>query len=807
MIKATRKLKSLVFSMNRGYRNTPDVYGGVNPIGENQALQKVITEFDHISSPIEREWLEKEYQALNTTPLPVSVQLTTLKMLQMSESFEHFVQKKFSNYKRYSGEGVESLTPCLYAICQEYKLRPSSLVLSLAHRGKLAVLVSLMNYPLRNLFWKIKGNSILPSELNTHQYYFIDDIATHIALTTERPEFQGMKISMVHNPSHLEIGGGVGMGKTRSKQDQGTEAMHVWVHGDAGLSGQGVVYELTQMAHLENYKVNGTIHIVANNQLGFTATEKEGRSSKYCTDVFKIIEAPIVHVNAMSPDDVTKLSILAVRYRNKFHNDFAIDLVGYRKYGHNEVDDPTFTSPGMYKNIKNLKGVTYEYSQELINKGITTQSYIDKLKKNLDQHLNAELSFSEIQNLEKDENGWLKVDSFKEQWKGFTPIHNTNKIVTGYSEEKLQDICRLSTTYPEWFKPHPILKKQLENRLENFKNSKIDWSTAESLAIGSLLKDGYSVRLSGEDVIRGTFSQRHLGFYCQDTEKLFIPFKDIKEGKLTIVNSLLSELGVLGFEYGYSIDHPNNLVLWESQFGDFANMSQSIIDTYVASGESKWLRQSGLVLLLPHGQEGQGPDHSSARLERALELVNDSTSSQLNIQVANCVYPSNYFHLLRSLMLRNFKRPLILGTPKSGLRNKFAISHLDDFNELSEFKPVILKNQGKGSKVLFVCNGKVYLDLLGQFENISIALIEELAPFPFNQLEKTVREEGKPIAWVQEEPRNLGVYNFAKQHLEKIDHNLQVISRPGLSASAIGNSVDNKAYQDIIYAQVSDLLS
>lgn len=801
--------KAQLATVCRGFRNRGDIYGAVNPLNDaDPKSPKIILEAAHITNKAEQDWVLEEFSKSIDTPLPLAQRLNALRMVTMAETFEHYLHKKFSQYKRYSGEGMESLVPCLYSICQGYHTPdPSSLVLTIAHRGKLAVLASLMNYPLRNLFWKIKGKSLIPDEVNKDVYYYPDDIATHIAVTAERSELKGLKISMLHNPSHLEIGGSVGMGKTRAKIDRGHEAMHVWVHGDAALAGQGVVYEVTQMAHLHKFRIGGTLHVVANNQIGFTANEATGRSSPYCTDLFKIIESPVVHVNALSVDDVVKMSYLSVAYRKKWGNDFVIDMVGYRKYGHNEVDDPTFTNPLMYKKIRQLNGCGTEYAQELIKEGVISQEYVDKIKSGLEDHLNKEFEKADLKHLPKDEKNWLKVDSFQSQWKGFTPIHNKNKVDSGYSKEKLEEIYKLICTVPEDIKAHSILKKNLLGRLESLKKNHVDWATAELLAMGSLLQQGFNVRLSGEDVIRGTFSQRNIGFFCQDTEKLHIPLSQLSPGKLFVVNSLLAELGVLGFEYGYAMDNPKNLVMWEAQFGDFANMAQPIIDTYIASGEAKWMRQSGLTILLPHGQEGQGPDHSSAGLEKYLNLVNDPLSTQLNIQVANLVYPANYFHLLRSSMLRDFRRPLIIGTPKSGLRNKLAVSAIEDFSENSQFKPVIVNNQGNGSKTLFVCNGKVYLDLLAHFPNISIMLIEELAPLPFDEMKENIQKIGKNVVWVQEEPINIGVYGYIRPYLEKICGEVQVVARPSLSASATGSSNDFKIQQDKLYEKISSYLN
>ena len=790
--------------LSRSYHLPSDIYKSISPLNPSASGPKSLLEFQHISNAEERAWLESEYQKLNTTPMPIAQKLNTLRMIQMSETFEHFVHKKFGTYKRYSGEGTESLVPSLHSVFNSYYPFGESIILTIAHRGKLAVLSSLMNYPLRNLFYKIKGNSLMPEEVNRGTYYYLDDIATHIAVTAEKPEMKGLKVSMLHNPSHLEIGGGVGMGKTRAKIDRGAKAMHVWVHGDAALSGQGVVYELTQMAHLEKFGVGGTLHVVANNQLGFTANESMGRSTAYCTDVFKIIEAPVIHVNAMAVEDVVKVSSLAVNYRNKFSNDVVIDLVGYRRYGHNEVDDPTFTNPLMYKTIRQLSGAASSYASQLISEGVTTQEYIDKLKLQLETHLNKELSLSSIENLDKTGEGQLKIDSFKGQWSGFTPIHNTKPLISGYDPDKLREICRVSTSVPPSFKIHPILMKNLQARNEAVNSDKVDWATAEILAFGSLAKDGFNVRLCGEDSIRGTFSQRQIGVYCQETEKYALPLA--KLGNVSVVNSILSELAVVGFEYGYALDHPKNLVLWEAQFGDFANMAQPIIDTYVASGEAKWMRQSGLVMLLPHGQEAQGPDHSSAQIERYLGLVNNPLSTQVNIEVYNMVHPSNYFHLLRRSMLRDFRRPIIVATPKSALRNKLAVSSLSEFNESSSFNPVIFKNSGNGSKKLVICSGKVSLDLLTQFKDISLAVIEQLAPLPLDEIVSIVNKTQKEVVWVQEEPKNFGVYNWIRPYLEEKFGKVQVVARPEISANAVGNSIDYKDHQDKFYQEISRVI-
>jgi len=764
-------------------------------------------EFEHVSSQ-EQDWLYSRYEELMLHPLSPSQKLNTFRLLQMAESFESFCQKKFSTYKRYSGEGIESLVPALYSIFQTYKTESDSwVVLNIAHRGKLAVLVSLMGYPMRNLFYKIKGNSLMPPELNKDYYYFVDDISTHIAVTHMRSELKPLRVSMLHNPSHLEVGGAVSMGKTRSKQDGGFKAMNVSVHGDASLGGQGVVYELAQMSHLPDFQVGGSLHLVANNQLGFTTPENLGRSTPYCTDVFKIIGAPVVHVNAMCPEEAVKVCQLAVEYRNKFNKDFAVDLVGYRKYGHNEVDEPGITNPKMYQIIRKMEGCTQSYARKLKEEGILSENVYQKTKSQLEEALNTEFSNANFENLEKDQRGWLKIDSFREQWKSMSPLHSNKVIQTGREIDHLKSIAEASVKVPSNLKLHPILQKgHISNRLKNLEKNLVDWSTAEAMAVGSLLEEGFNVRICGEDSIRGTFTHRNAGFFCQETEEVYFPLKQL--GNFSVVNSLLSELGVLGFEYGYSLDNPKNLVMWEAQFGDFSNMGQGIMDQFISSGESKWLRQSGMVLLLPHGQEGMGPDHSSARIERALEAVNDFEAQQVNLEVVNNVIPANYFHLLRRQVLRDFRRPLVIATPKSGLRHKLAISQIEELGPGTYFKPAILNTLGSGSKKLLVCSGKVYLEILNSNKDLSVLLLEQLAPFPKDYLSELLGSRNfEEVVWVQEEPQGQGAMNFVVPLLSKFfDKEVQVISKPPLSAASEGNKCDFDNHMKDLHEKISKSL-
>ncbi|CAG9311778.1 unnamed protein product [Blepharisma stoltei] len=790
----------------------------INPLkyqrpGKDLYNGPVKAEFDHVFTQAEKDWLNTNYESFMTTPLNPSQKINIFRQLQMCNSFEEFMQKKFSSYKRFSGEGMESFIPLTFSIIEaQYNLHPqSSAILSFHHRGKLALLTSFMNYPLRNVFWNIQGNSLMPPELNDSCYYFTDDVSQMISTTFERKEFKGMKISMIHRPAHLEIGGTLAIGKTRSKIDSGKEALHLWYHGDAAVSGQGIIYEAAQMANLPDFSINGTMHMILNNQIGFTTGEENLRSTKHCTDVYKVIGAPIVHVNVLSPEEACKMGKLGILYRNKFKKDFVVDLIGYRKYGHNELDNPSFTNPLMYKSIKNIKQAAALYAEELINEGTFTEAVYNKIRKQLDDHLQKEYEESLQGNVIKYENNWV-IDSFRGSWQNMTPLHNKTHIESGYDTQKLKEIAELSVKVPEDFKIHPIIAKgHISGRLENLAKNKVDWATAEAMAIGSLLQEGFNVRICGEDTIRGTFSQRHAGFYCQETEKLHIPFQDIKPGKFRAVSSLLSEFAVLGFEVGYSMDDPNNLVLWEAQFGDFANMAQPMIDLFIAGGEARWIRQNGIVVLLPNGQEGMGPDHSSARIGRALELVNNTQSTQFNMRVVNSVIPANYFHLLREQVHRKFRIPCILGTPKSGLRNKFAISEIDSLAPGTKFQPFFFNDLNGGSEKLFICNGKIYLDLLQQFQNdkISILLIEELSPFPFDQLNNELKRRGFPkqAIWVQEEPENVGLFRYIEPQLRKLFIGpIELVSRPGMSCSSDGNSVDFKLHQEAIYSAVKERL-
>lgn len=762
-----------------------------NPI-DDPYLGPIGVEFEHTQHDL-KEWLYSQYESAYNTPLSHSDRINTMRLLLMAEKFEQYLHLKKATYKRYSGEGLEALVPAVSSMMTVHAKEPNAAVVtSVGHRGKLALSASLLKYPVSDLLWKISGNSNLPED-----GYFLDDIATHLANTTTIAELNNLRVSQTHNPSHLEVQGAVGAGKTRAKRDDGTDAMHIWVHGDAAVSAQGVVYETLQLADLKDFSIGGTLHIIANNQIGFTTEGTEGRSSRHCTDIFKVIEAPILHVNAYCPEAVVKASRFAAEYRKLFKRDFVIDLVGFRKYGHNEVDDPTITNPRMYHDVKMLEGVGSAYARRLISSGLVSQSLRDNIVKKIEAHLTTEFT-----NFEASKPSWEKFTSesskgssaFNGKWTGFGPARSTDHLITGYSLEKLRQIAEASVAVPSDFELHNVIKRVfVDGRRNQIKTGQISWATAEALAFGSLLEQGYNVRISGQDVLRGTFAQRHAAIFCQQTGRKAVPLSNIGTGRFAAVNSPLSEVGVVGFEFGYSWENPKNLVLWEAQFGDFANCAQAIFDQYLTNSEAKWLRQSGMVLLLPHGQEGMGPEHSSGRVERFLQQVNDPMQEPTNITVAWPVFPASYFHLLRRQMLRTYRTPLVIMTPKSGLRHKLAVSKFEDFDETTSFKPVVKTDLNGGSnQTIILCCGKIYLDIVQAFAEkaVTVVAIEQLAPFPKRELVDVLESfKGKHVVFAQEEPANCGALAYMSSILSSItDKELHFISRLGCSASATGHT-------------------
>jgi 2-oxoglutarate dehydrogenase E1 component len=658
------------------------------------------------------------------------------------------------------------------------------IVLGMAHRGRLNVLANVMGKPHRAIFNEFKGGSWKPEEVEGS-----GDVKYHLGASSDRT-FDGnnVHLSLTANPSHLEIVDPVVLGKVRAKQDQHgctpgerTPVLPLLIHGDAAFAGQGVVAECFGLSGLKGHRTGGSIHFVINNQIGFTTNPRYSRSSPYCSDVARMIEAPILHVNGDDPEAVVHCAKIAVEFRQKFQKPVVIDMFCYRRFGHNEADEPLFTQPIMYKKIKSHPSVTEIYSKRLAEEGVISADEVESMKKAFREKLEDEYKAAE---------GYKpnKADWLDGRWAGLGFAEDdARRGKTGVDIEKLKEIGRRVTTLPSDFNAHKTIVKLLERRREMVeRGTGIDWAMAEHLAFGSLVAEGYPVRLSGQDCERGTFSQRHAVIIDQDSERRYTPLRHVTPDQMRfeVINSMLSEEAVLGFEYGYSLAEPNALTLWEAQFGDFANGAQVVFDQFISSGERKWLRMSGLVCLLPHGYEGQGPEHSSARLERFLQL-----SAEDNWQVANCTTPANYFHILRRQLHRNFRKPLILMTPKSLLRHKRVLSRIEEFGPGTTFHRILWDDAEclKGEKIklkpdaemrrVILCSGKVYYDLYeareaANIDDVYILRIEQLYPFPARAiLHEVARFKNADLIWCQEEPRNMGAWTYIEPNLQWVlDH-------------------------------------
>jgi len=654
------------------------------------------------------------------------------------------------------------------------------IALGMAHRGRLNVLSQVMHKPHRVIFHEFKGGSASPDEVDGS-----GDVKYHLGASSDR-EFDGnsVHLSLTANPSHLEIVDPVVLGKVRAKQDQlndvieRSKALALLIHGDAAFAGQGVVAECFGLSGLRGHRTGGSLHFIVNNQIGFTTYPRYSRSSPYPSDVAKLVEAPIFHVNGDDPEAVVFCAKVATEYRQKFHKPVVIDMFCYRRFGHNEGDEPSFTQPIMYRLIRSHPTTLQIYANKLIAEGIVTQGEVDKMRADWRQRLDAE--FDAGQSYSANKADWLDG-----RWSGVKAAQDTDDArrgQTGVELARLRQIGERITAVPEGFNIHKTILRFLDNRRAAIESGDaIDWSTAEALAFASLLDDGFPVRLSGQDSERGTFSQRHSVLIDQQTEARYIPLNHVREGqaRYEVINSMLSEEAVLGFEYGYSLAEPNALVLWEAQFGDFANGAQVVFDQFISAGERKWLRMSGLVCMLPHGYEGQGPEHSSARLERYLQLCAED-----NMQVVVCTTPANFFHALRRQLKRDFRKPLIAMTPKSMLRNKRAVSNLEAFGPGTTFHRLLWDHAEthKGEKItlatddkirrVVLCSGKVYYDLYDEREkrgidDVYLLRIEQLYPFPAKALLKELsRFKQAEIVWCQEEPKNMGAWSFVETYLE-----------------------------------------
>ncbi len=734
---------------------------------------KIGLEYMHINDLEERRFLQErmEGRAAEIRFTPEGKQAILAKVIE-AEQWEKFLARKYVGTKRFGLDGGESAIPALEAVIKYGgQMGVEEIAIGMAHRGRLNVLSNVMGKPYRAIFSEFAGGASNPEDVGGS-----GDVKYHLGTSSDR-EFDGVKVhlSLIPNPSHLEAVDPVVLGKARASQvargdEDGSAVLPVLLHGDAAFAGQGIVAEVFALSGLPGYGTGGTLHFIINNQVGFTTSPQFARSSPYPSDVAKMVQAPILHVNGDDPEAVTFACKLAIEYRQTFKRDIVIDMWCYRRFGHNEGDEPSFTQPLMYAAIRKHPPVSEIYAARLIDEGVIGRGWaeerIAEFTRTLEDEFEAAKSY--LPN---------KADWFEGRWAGLgrpdTPVTERRNAATAVDEETAREIGRVLTTVPGHLGVHKTLQRILDARAEMFESGEgFDWATAEALAFGTLVREGFQVRLSGQDSARGTFSQRHSVWVDQKDGHKYIPLCHVEGGRFEVRDSPLSEFGVLGFEYGYALSDPRTLVLWEAQFGDFANGAQVIIDQFISSGEAKWLRANGLVMLLPHGYEGQGPEHSSARPERYLQLCAED-----NMQVANCTTPANYFHILRRQMHRDFRKPLIILTPKSLLRHKLAVSSLADFTGESHFMRILSDldpPKDEEVKRLVLCSGKLAYELMEARDkagdrNTSIVRIEQLYPFPSEplvvRLKRMVNLE--EVVWAQEEPQNQGYWNFLDWRIEK----------------------------------------
>ena len=785
-------------------------------------------EFVHISDPAEKAWIQERIEGPDKEiSFTNEGKRAILNKLVEAEGFEKFFDVKYTGAKRFGLDGAEAMIPALEQIIKRGgALGVKDIAIGMAHRGRLNVLSQVMGKPHRVIFHEFKGGSASPDEVDGS-----GDVKYHLGASSDR-EFDGNKVhlSLTANPSHLEIVDPVVLGKVRAKQDQlndyieRVKALGLLIHGDAAFAGQGVVAECFGLSGLRGHRTGGTVHFIVNNQIGFTTYPRYSRSSPYPSDVAKLVEAPIFHVNGDDPEAVVYCAKIAVEFRQRFHKPVVIDMFCYRRYGHNEGDEPGFTQPLMYRIIRSHPTTLEIYAKKLIDEGLVTEGEVDKMRGDWRHRLEAE--FEAGQGYKANKADWLDG-----RWSGLKSgqdsIDDDRRGVTGVEVGKLKQLAGRITAVPVGFNVHKTIQRFLDNRRQAVETGEgVDWATAEALAFATLLDEGYPVRLSGQDSERGTFSQRHSVLIDQQTEARYIPLNHIRDGqaRYEVINSMLSEEAVLGFEYGYSLAEPNALTLWEAQFGDFANGAQVVFDQFISSGERKWLRMSALVCLLPHGYEGQGPEHSSARLERYLQLCAED-----NMQVANCTTPANYFHILRRQLKREIRKPLILMTPKSLLRHKRAVSSLTEIGQGASFHRLLWDDaeSRKGEKIKLVkddkirrvilSSGKVYYDLYEDREkrgadDVYLLRVEQLYPFPLKALVRELsRFKKAEIVWCQEEPKNMGSWSFVEPYLEWVlaqvggkSKRARYAGRPASAATATGlmskHLAQMKAFLDECFA-------
>ena len=750
--------------------------------------QHIGVEYMYIRKPEVVEWIQKKLGVNDNQPnFSADEKKSILNKLNQAVSFENFLHTKYVGQKRFSLEGGESIIPALDALLEKAAEKGvEQFVMGMAHRGRLNVLANIFGKSTQDIFGEFDGKDY-------DQEYFDGDVKYHLGLTADKVTATGKKINinLAPNPSHLETVGAVIEGITRAKQDKYfpndfSKVLPIAVHGDAAIAGQGILYEIVQMAQLDGYKTGGTIHIVINNQVGFTTNYLDARSSTYCTDVAKVTLSPVLHVNADDAEAVVHAMSFALDFRMQFGKDVFIDLLGYRKYGHNEGDEPRFTQPVLYKIIAKHKNPRDIYMEKLLADGVIDNTFVKGLEQEYKSNLEINLEESRKKDLT------IITPFMKNEWKGFEQVSDVEmlkKVDTTFPKEGLTEVANVICNLPTDKKFISKIQKLINDRKTMFfETNKLDWAMAEHLAYGSLLKEGYDVRISGQDVERGTFSHRHAVVKVEDSEEEVTLLSNLEgaTGKFNIYNSLLSEYGVLGFDYGYALANPNTLTIWEAQFGDFSNGAQIMIDQYISCGEDKWNNQNGIVLLLPHGYEGQGAEHSSARMERYLQLC-----ARHNMYVADCTTPANFYHLLRRQMKTTFRKPLIVFTPKSLLRDPRVVSTVEEFatGSFQETFDDITVNKDE-VKTLVFCTGKFYYDITAERENlgrndVAVVRIEQLFPLPVEQLKDIIAKypNADDYVWAQEEPKNMGAYSFMLMNFDLVKWRLASLKAYAAPAS------------------------
>ncbi|HYC54043.1 MAG TPA: 2-oxoglutarate dehydrogenase E1 component [Candidatus Binatia bacterium] len=751
-------------------------------------------EYMYIQSKEQRQWLQEQIEpALNRPPLDAAARKLILEDLLRANHFEQFLHKKYVGNKRFSLEGADSLIALLHQMVEtagDHGVR--EIVMGMPHRGRLNVLAHILAKPYEMIFSEFEGN-FLPDSIQGD-----GDVKYHLGYSRDYKTARGdnVHLSLLFNPSHLEAINPVAEGIVAAKQHyledrEKRMVMPVLMHGDAAFMGQGLVMETLALSELRGYSTGGTIHIVVNNQVGFTTSPSDYRFTRYPTEIAKLVQAPVFHVNGDDPEAVVQAARLAAMFRAQFREDVMIDLVCYRRHGHNELDDPTFTQPLMYKKIAALPTVSQLYSQRLVEQGHIGQAEADALQQSIEQEMENALEYA------RDFMPKQQVFSFGGAWAGMTWAGDDWGARTRVAAEQLHEVVDRLRKLPEGFVAHPKVKRMYAERAQMLgPDGRVDWGCAEMLGLGTLLLEGVTVRVSGQDSGRGTFSHRHAVLHDVNTDERFVPLDAMSEdqGRFYCIDSNLSEAGVLGFEYGYSSADPRNLVIWEAQFGDFANNAQVIIDQFIASAESKWQRMNGLVLLLPHGYEGQGPEHSSARLERFLNLCAEG-----NMQVCNMTNPAQLFHVVRRQMKRKFRKPLVIMSPKSMLRNKLCYSTIDEFTDV-DFRCVLDETDDidrKHVRRLLLCSGKVYYDLIvarreRNMHDVAVIRVEQLYPFPLQELQGILATYpgDAEVCWVQEEPKNMGAWRFISDRSHMIfddGRSLTFIGRDAASSPATGS--------------------